>query len=107
MNLSLDYDGTYTRDPALWDAVIKAFRMRGHKVFVITMRYESQGAYVKEDLQGKVDKIYFTGHKAKQKFILEKGINIDVWIDDMPFFIYMDAKDNDPNHDGTTRPSDS
>lgn len=26
----------------------------------------------------------FTGHKAKRKFMSEKGIQVDIWVDDEP-----------------------
>ena len=105
MLVSLDYDGTYTRDPFLWDAVVKAFRSRGHKVFVITMRTPEQGLQILRDLKDKVDEIHFTCFEAKHDYATRNGINVNVWIDDMPFFIYMDAKErNDARNDGTARP---
>ncbi len=94
MNLSLDYDGTYTRDPIIWDAAIKVLRQAGHKVYVVTMRYdnEREGTPVRLALALHADAIYFTGRKAKQKFMHDHGIRIDVWIDDQPGFIFMDAQ---------------
>lgn len=92
MILSLDYDDTYTRDPILWDIFISNARSRGHTVYVVTMRYEGEGSQVIAALNDKVDKIFFTGRKAKYDFMVEQGIMVNVWIDDMPWFILMDAK---------------
>lgn len=93
MNLSLDYDGTYTRDPGTWDRVIQVFREAGHKVYVVTMRRDvlQESEEVKYQLHDKVDGIFFTGRLAKQPFMFSKGISIDVWIDDMPFFVNTNA----------------
>lgn len=93
MNISLDYDDTYTRDPALWDAFIEQARKQGHKVFCVTMRYPhwSESKPVFESLTGKVDDFFFTGRKAKRPFMYQQRINIDVWIDDQPNWIVTDA----------------
>jgi DNA-binding LacI/PurR family transcriptional regulator len=95
VNLSLDFDGTYTRDPETWNNVVALFRAAGHKVYVVTMRYdnENEGTAVRSALEGKVDGIYFTGRKAKAPFMFEQGISIDVWLDDIPFFV-----DNNAGH---------
>lgn len=91
MIISLDYDDTYTRDPEAWDVFIKLFRSRGHKVYIVSWRcngYEAEP--VKVALDAKVDAMYFTGRKAKQKFMFDQGMRIDVWIDDMPMAIMFD-----------------
>lgn len=102
MNLALDYDDTYTRDPIFWDAVIDLAQKRGHKVYCITARHnnlsnqaEVMGALGK--LIGK-DACLFTSLTAKKKYAYKMGINIDVWIDDSPYFVDngVDVKqDND------------
>lgn len=92
MVISLDFDETYTRDPKLWNTFIALARMQGHMVYVVTMRYEKEGAEVIKALNDKVDGIYFTGRKAKQRFMYDIGIAVNVWIDDMPLFVLMDAK---------------
>lgn len=93
MNLSLDYDGTYTRDPDTWDKIVQTFKEAGHKVYLVTMRYDvpKEADEVRKALEGKVDGIFFTGRKAKQKFMYEQKIDISVWMDDMPIFINQDV----------------
>ena len=92
MNLSLDYDNTYTRDPKFWNDFITIAKMNGHNVYCVTMRYLEEGHDVVNDLKDRVDGIYFTSRMAKEKFMYDAGISIDVWIDDMPFFVVNDAK---------------
>jgi hypothetical protein len=93
MNISLDYDNTYTRDPKAWDHFLTFFREKGHKVYCVTMRSPEEGIQVMHDLTGKVDNIYFTNRQAKKDFMFAVGISIDVWIDDMPLFCIEDAAD--------------
>lgn len=90
MNISLDYDDTYTRDPDTWIRIIRTFQDAGHLVWCVTMRYESEGADVLASI-GQHAPVVFTGRKAKRDFMYERGIRIDVWIDDRPDFILMSA----------------
>jgi ABC-type uncharacterized transport system substrate-binding protein len=92
MVISLDYDDTYTRDPRLWDAFITAAKASGHTVYCVTMRYRKEGADVVRTLTGKVDNIFFTERRNKHDFMFEQGISVNVWIDDMPWFILHDAR---------------
>lgn len=89
MNISLDYDNTYTRDKKFWNDFITISKMNGHTVYCITMRYVEEGFEVIQDLEQQLgkDNIIFTERNAKQKFCFDHNISIDVWIDDMPFFI--------------------
>lgn len=91
MNISLDYDDTYTRDPVLFNTVIRLMSSRGHKVYCVTMRTPEEGAEVHANLSGLVHGIIFTSRKAKKEFCFNMGININVWIDDSPFFVLQDA----------------
>jgi hypothetical protein len=93
LNIGLDYDNTYTRDPELWDNIITLCKQKGHKVYVVTLRYNhpSESWDVNDNLKDKVDGIFFTERKAKQSFMFKQGISIDVWVDDMPFFIENNA----------------
>ena len=72
MNISLDFDNTYTRDPDGWDTFIKVMRYRGHKVYCVTMRYETEGEIVIKLLESKVDNIFFTDRQAKESLCLMK-----------------------------------
>ena len=38
MLIALDYDKTYTADPALWDNFVDLAQSRGHTVKIVTMR---------------------------------------------------------------------
>lgn len=38
MKIALDYDGTYTADPAFWDIMISVALRQGHDIRVVTAR---------------------------------------------------------------------
>lgn len=92
MNISLDYDNTYTTDPVMWDAIVNMMKRHGHKVYVVTMRTPEEGYEVTQYLGDKVEDIIFTSRKGKMDFVQAKNISIDIWIDDMPWFILNDAR---------------
>ena len=87
MNIAIDYDGTYTEDPNLWLAFIRAMLVRGHAAYVVTMRYPSEcngeGGIDKRLHQALVP-VVCTSRQAKKPFCEEMGIIIDVWCDDHP-----------------------
>jgi hypothetical protein len=88
MNISLDFDETYTRDPEMWDQFVALAQSCGHTVYCITARtpnkinkeevYDSIGRLV-----GK-DNCLFTDSVAKARYAAEMSVHIDVWIDDLP-----------------------
>jgi hypothetical protein len=85
--IALDYDGTYTADPGLWDGFIRAARKSMHEVHLVTMRHESEPVRIGEA----VDRVHYTDRKAKMAFMANKGINVQIWIDDQPRFILLSA----------------
>ena len=85
MIIALEYDGTYTRDPALWDAFIGLARQRGHEVSCVTMRHPE------EAIQMPCEVIY-TARASKLRHLLLSGRTPPhVWIDDNPSWIYRDG----------------
>ncbi len=91
-SIAVDYDGTYDLEPRLWNQMIAAFRIHGHKVYLVTARYpdEVDNYVLNALLYGRTDGIYYTSRKAKKQYMLDRGIEIDVWIDDKPKYILED-----------------
>lgn len=91
MKIALDYDGTYTLDPKMWLMFINTCFQRNHDVRILTMRYPHEIATMdRELLETKID-VIFTSRRAKKSFAIDKGFNADIWIDDMPEFLFTDA----------------
>jgi len=97
MNLALDYDDTYTRDPIFWDSMIGLAQSRGHKVYCITARSTDHKAEVLDALSTLLgdDAILFTAGAAKRVYAYSQGIDISVWIDDNPNMITTGIKIDD------------
>jgi hypothetical protein len=81
MLIALDYDKTYTADPALWDNFIQFAHHRGHEVRIVTMRNADT-----ERIADIGVSVTYTDRKAKRNFIKP-----DIWIDDSPAWIFQDA----------------
>lgn len=79
LNIALDWDGTYTADPELWDAFIKLAQSRGHRVTFVTLRDA-----ILEPINMNAPTVYCS-RTAKAKHF-----NADIWIDDRPRWITED-----------------
>lgn len=92
MLISLDYDGTYTEAPEMWDEFIHNAITHGHEIIVVTMRYDNEeGIEVKYYLESKVSQIIFTGRQGKREFLRNLNLEPDIWIDDQPEYILNHA----------------
>lgn len=93
MNIALDYDGTYTADPDLWESFIDRAYENGHYVFIVTSRHpEIDNNKVLEKLKKTTNGVIFTNYKAKRHYVeSQEGIKIDVWIDNDPRGIIEDS----------------
>lgn len=85
MIIALDFDGTYTLAPELWDKFIELCSFRGHQVVMVTCRRDTD----ENRDECKIELLptfshYFTGLSPKRWFMEQRGINVDVWIDDLP-----------------------
>ena len=80
MIIALDFDETFTADPALWTAFIVRAHTRLHKVTFVTYRpphgNNEDIEYESENLG--VDIVYTSGKQKQHCF------KADIWIDDSP-----------------------
>lgn len=91
MNISLDYDDTFTKDPEAWYAAMMLLKQAGHTIYGVTMRYPAEASGMDKRYDEVCEAIFFTSRAAKQSFVAVKGIHIDVWIDDNPKWIFTNA----------------
>lgn len=87
---SFDFDNTISRDPSGFMQIMKLLRDRGHDVYVCTMRMKWLNP---EDFDFLIEagyKVFFTEHKAKDEYMKSQGIQVDVWVDDLPDSIIED-----------------
>ncbi len=57
----------------------------GHKVIGVTMRDLNDHEDMCQHYRSLT--LFYTGGKMKRRFVADKGIHVDVWIDDSPEFI--------------------
>jgi len=92
MYIALDYDDTYTLDPAAWDEFILMMQEHQHEVYIVTGRSKPIPKKHRKHLSDLVDGIYYTGGKAKKPYMERIGIYINIWCDDNPKRILKDKK---------------
>lgn len=86
MRFSLDFDGTYTADPIMWEKWIDMVTSMGHEVYCVSFRphrrmqkvYDSVGRVIGQE------RCISTNGIAKKKYVDSIGLKIDIWIDDTP-----------------------
>lgn len=85
MKIAVDYDGTYSVDPELFSIFIRIAQQRGHEVYIVTMRYDSEAERICHVVPCKV---FYTGRNAKMKHMADLGHEFNIWIDDMPHLLF-------------------
>ena len=93
MNIALDFDGTYTEAPWLWNKFIDDAYLQGHEVYLVTCRPPDESDEVYEMLGEHLParNFFFTSGRARQDYLLNaEKLKIDVWIDNEPEFITED-----------------
>jgi hypothetical protein len=85
MLIAIDYDETWSRDPAFWLAFTRLAVANGHRVIGVTARDDGDRDDMCKHYRSLT--LYCTGGKMKRKFVTDRNINVDVWIDDSPEFI--------------------
>jgi len=91
MNIALDYDGTFTKDPYSWCNAMDVLKLAGHRVIGVTMRRPSESTSILDSYFAACDTVIYTSRRGKRDFVKEAGIVIDVWIDDTPEWVLYDA----------------
>ena len=86
MIIAIDYDGTYSSDPSMFDAIIHLMKAKGHQVILVTGRSEEFGLDVKDAI-GDMIPIVFAGTKWKRVAAMAAGYDVNIWIDDNPEYI--------------------
>lgn len=77
MLISIDYDGTYSLAPALWEGFAQTARAAGNQVIICT------GRAFPPEVQTELP-IYCSAGQAKADYLSLQGLFPDVWVDDDP-----------------------
>jgi UDP-N-acetylmuramate-alanine ligase len=88
LTFALDYDGTFTAAPDIFSKFVLDCQSKGHTVICVTARRDSEET--RESMNaifkhfGFKIRIEFCNLKSKFDTMQERGIKIDIWIDDSP-----------------------
>lgn len=104
--IALDYDGTITVNIPFWIDFIKRAETAGMSVVIVTMRTPEEKATMDERVLDACPWIVPTSRQAKRDYCAAYGIHPDIWIDDNPAWIFMDAADRAPQQAVNTAQSD-
>lgn len=86
MVIAIDYDETWTADPALFASFADMARAAGHTPIIVTGRGEERRPV------GLPLPVYCTGGRAKRWYMLEvHQMHVDVMVDDTPEWWDRDA----------------
>lgn len=91
--IALDYDGTVTTDHEAYAAFIKLFRSRGHVIYIVTMRYNSECLNDPRFMQmaSLCNGYIATGRQAKRQACVVLNIHPHIWFDDNPIAVEKSA----------------
>ena len=78
MRIAIDYDNTFTLAPAAWTEAIKSLCAGGFDVICISSRFPNV------PIKGMAVPVYYSCGQLKWEFAYERGIDVDIWIDDIP-----------------------
>lgn len=88
--VALDFDDTYTADPATWQSIVATMLDSGWDVRFVTFR-GVEGMHFNVDIETAASvmgiPVIYTGGKQKSKVCHEEGFFPTFWIDDMPHLI--------------------
>jgi len=85
LTIALDFDDTYTSDPAMWAEVVRVMQRRGHVVICVSARRNSMEN--RRELEAALPNgvcVLLTYDEPKRQASKRSGYNVDIWIDDMP-----------------------
>lgn len=85
--VAVDFDQVISDNHQGWLQILYLFKQIGYEVIVVTYRSPRKDAFELDFLEKAGYTIYFTNHVAKKDYLYNKGIYVDIWIDDHPLSI--------------------
>jgi hypothetical protein len=85
LTIAIDFDDTFTADAEAWTAVIQTLRSFGHRVVCVSARrntFEHRAELVNALPSGVT--VLLSYDTPKRLYAKEQGVEVDIWIDDMP-----------------------
>lgn len=89
--MALDYQGTITADIPFWINFIKMTESAGHRIVIVSMCTNEEKALIDDRVHEACPWIVPTCGRAKKEFLDTFGIVPDIWIDDQPEAVFINA----------------
>lgn len=85
LTIAIDFDDTFTADVKMWSHVIQEFQRFGHTVVCVSARRDdiSHRQELTRALPDGVQ-VLLSYDVPKRMYAKSKGVEVDIWIDDMP-----------------------
>lgn len=87
-NIAIDFDNTLTEFPDLLAVFVRMAQEKGHWVCCVTARRETEENVIDLDnwlFENQLSMpVFFTSLQSKMTYMANRGININLWIDDDP-----------------------
>lgn len=88
MTVAIDLDGTWTLQPTLWRLICAMIAaMPGCRVLMVTGRESLPTAERERHGVPTGMEVWCTNHLPKAAFMVQRGIQVDIWIDNEPHLI--------------------
>jgi hypothetical protein len=83
--IAIDFDETYTADPACFAEIVAVLRRYQHRPLIVSCRRNTpKNRNVISEIVGDDLLIILTDLKPKRPFCESMGLPVDIWMDDMP-----------------------
>lgn len=85
MNIAIDFDNTWNIAPVTWIRVYDLMSQMNHKFYLVTSRFDTPCNLqeINELVPSEIE-VVFCSNRPKMQVVMERGLHIDVWIDDAP-----------------------
>jgi hypothetical protein len=101
--IALDYDNTCTTNVSFWQNFCVLAEAAGYDVMIVTARHPQRLQEPTLDFGKIVKRIIATSHQAKLPFCRTLGIDPAIWIEDMPWNIYLNIDGTVPDFPSLSR----
>ena len=86
LTIAIDFDQTWTADPAGWYSFYHMMAARGHTIILATGREKWSDDMARANLPSGM-RIIYCGRQLKEQACRANGHHVNIWIDDMPGMI--------------------
>lgn len=95
-NIALDYDATASTNIQFWQNFVVLAQANGYDVYIVTARHPNRIEEPKRYFEHLVKGVIPTSHKAKKAYCRSIGLEIDIFIDDSPWNVYVNIDGSTP-----------